>query len=57
MSKSFQSCQEIVKKRSCQKIVKNYETDNIGNIGKKAQLAKLPQKNVTFCLFFYYINK
>jgi hypothetical protein len=43
MSKSFQSCQEIVKKDNCQKIVKNYEKENIGNIGQKAQLAKLPQ--------------
>jgi hypothetical protein len=44
MSKSFQSCQEIVKNESCQKIVKNYEKENIGNIGQEAQLAKLPHK-------------
>jgi flagellar motility protein MotE (MotC chaperone) len=31
MSKSFQSCQEIVNKESCQKILKNYEKENIGN--------------------------
>jgi hypothetical protein len=29
--------------KNCQKIVKNYEKENIGNIGQKAQLAKLPQ--------------
>jgi hypothetical protein len=30
-SKSFQSCQETVKKESYQKIVKNYVKENIGN--------------------------
>jgi hypothetical protein len=40
MSKSFLSCQEIVNKESCQKIIKSYEKENIGN-SQKDHVAKL----------------
>jgi hypothetical protein len=61
MSKSFRSSQEIVKKESCQNIVKNYEKENIGNklkssVSKTATISTSPKK-VTFCHSFYYIKK
>jgi hypothetical protein len=54
MSKSVQSCQEIVKKESCQKIVKICEKENIGNnlkssVSKTATIST-PQKNVILSL-------
>jgi hypothetical protein len=58
MSKSFQRCQEIVKKESCQKSEKRkyWQHQPKSSVSKTATIST-PQKNVTFCYSFYYIKR